>query len=808
MGKKQLNKKISDSIDEKKDYEPRESTMEKDFNPKGLYNPKDKSETQEKLERIMTKEKIAQYTKWYQTEYEKQIQFEPMPNISNTAKDYTLGNIIRMGNITSMKNSYYYNSMDMIVIVMKLYDYVTKQETNYGTVFCEITSSISDIQKLIIKNEQIYGSVALTFYSASPSYISCDGEYRSQFSRFKNLVVAKQIFPDIWNDIEEYVSYIRVRRQWSPYTSYFYPKFEQELKNTEVEYVIKNELIPITILIVSWFNTIFEEMLNMTKTHINPKYKEIFLREKEADIKFLKSIISKYGKEKIELFQASLISTRIPTLQKRYRYIHCGYKMIPLNIKEVQDPIRIKYKPWREYLVSNKCNDLVVNSICPSFAIILDWFYIKNSRKGLYDNKSQYDRMKNSELAKSILQILYEAQRGTYFATENLKTVNKSSGQIKQWINSKFKKLSEKIEDPINYSIEEIIMSEVTLSFANEYVGRTFADAINLTQTSKVFDEMIGRPFQNVGYDFFAKYLFDICYGLLCINTKLGLMHGDFHLNNATIGSLYRSTELSPKQHRVVYALDDEYQFVFPNNGYFGCLIDFSRSIINPHTYNIFMDKSLPSTYQLVKNEEKFISNEILSLLNIYIQMFPGKIKQKDELIVLFKNHYDVVFKLLTCIDLYMFTVRLNRQLKQQNMGSKAMELVDKINKLSEHYIASEMNKLVSDFDYAEEIEKMEFPIATIIKKCFAEYVDNVDSKDIITDVYCFNNEMKYSLDKYDNFPTIIKQVKCLDDDGKEHDIKYLSDMRRQVRLEYERIKTHNLEMVNYIALRHSQKML
>lgn len=771
-----------------------------------------RSERVIKISKLIEEVGLQNYLKWYNAEYIKQLEFKKMPRLAKAKYELKDSSIVRIQNITAMKYRYNYNSMDMIVIVMKLYDYTTKQETNYGTVFCEITTNMTKTQIESLNDSVIYGNVALTFYSASPSYISCDGEYRSQFSHYGSLSSTKRLFPDIWNDLEEYVSHIRVRRQWSPYSSYFYPKFEQEQKNNEVEYTIKNEMIYMSILIVSWFNTIYDEMLSITKTHINPKYKEIFLHHKDKDISFIKTLIEKYSAEQVELFRNCIVSSRSANLQQRYLYLHFGYKMIPLNIKEVQDPLRIKYKPWREYFVSNKCNDLVINSICPSYSVIHDWFYIKNSRKGLYDNKSQYDRMKNSELARSILQILYEAQRGTYFATENLKGVAKSSGQIKQWINSKFKKLSEKIEDPINYSIEEIIMSEVTLAFANEYVGRTVADCINLTQTSPIFNEMLGRPFQDVGYVYFAKYMFDICYGLFCANTKLGLMHGDFHLNNATIGRLYGQDPKKTNKNNghIVYAIDDEHQFVFPNNGYFGCLIDFSRGIINPHTYSIFIDTSLPSTYQLVKNEEKFISNEILTLLNLYIQMFPGKLKQKDELVVLFKNHYDVVFKLLTCIDLYMFTIRFNRMLVQQSkVSKKCTHLVDKINKLAEYYISTEMNKLIADSDYVEQIEKMEYPILTIIKKCFAEYNDGAiyDSIDTITDIYCYQNEMKYSLDKFENFPPYMKYAKYIDDKNQVHDIKYINDLRKQNRIDYERIKLNNLEMVNYIALRHTQKL-
>lgn len=761
----------------------------------------------ELLKKVKTTLPMEKYAKWYYDMYIKQISC--MTDLKNNV-DLRQGPIIRMQNISMMKYTYQYNTMDMIVVVMKLYDYTTKQETNYGTLFCELINTVTPSQLQFLGDKSIYGNVVFAFYSAMPSYISCDGEYRSQFSAFKSLVKAKKIYGDIWNEIEEYVNRIRIRRQWSPYTSYFYPKMEQERSNTEVEYAVKNELIPLTLLTVSWFITIFDELIGMTKTHINQNYKSIFLQEKATDIEFLKELIKKYGEERIELFKTAITQTS-ENSQNKNLFLQCGYKMIPLNIKEVQDPLKLRYKPWREYFISNRCNDLVINAIAPNFAIMLDWFYIKNSRKGLYDNKSQYDRMKHSELAKNILQVLYEAQRGTYFATENLKSINKTSGEIKQWISNKFKKLNEKIDDPINYSIEEIIMSEVTLAFVNEYVGRTFADSIEMTQNSKPYNTLIGQPFKDSGYNYFAKYMFELCYGLFCINSKLGLIHGDFHLNNATIGPLYISDDKQHINRRVLYNINDQ-MFMFPNNGYFGCIIDFSRCIINPANYLDLTDASIPSSYTLVDNEERFINAEINNLITLYVQLFPNKLKQRDELVVLFKNYFDAAFRLLTCIDLYMFTIRLSRIMRQMKVSpsKKSLDLVDCINKMSNIYIATEMNYLINDpSEYSKKILADDFPILTIIKKCFSEFIttDISDKNITITDIYCYSNEIKHSLDRYETFPDMLKYVKY-ETDGHLHEVKEVSKQREQNRIEYEKQKLHNLEMVNYISLRHAQKLV
>lgn len=763
---------------------------------------------------------IDGYLKWYMEEYSKQLQFNKMPNIASADMDLLSGSVLRMQNITQMKYAYTYDPTNMIVIVMKLYDYESKQETNYGTLFCELANFTYPIRYETIDSDSMYGNAVFTFFSATPSYISYDGEYRSQFARYSVLCKVKKAFANIWDTIETYVTEIKLKRQWSIYASYFYPKLEQADKNTEIAYAVKHRMVLNTLLIVSWFNAIYDESLNMTKSHVNKVYRSIILKHAAADIDFLKSLVRKFSAEHVELFRQNLFDNNgigLGTgggLGQTRKYMQCGYKMIPLNIKEVQEPLQLRYKPWREYFISNKCNDLVVNSIAPGFPIILDWFYIKNSKKGLFDNKSQYDRLKNSELAKDILRSLYEAQNGTYFASENFKETAKSSSQIKKWINIKFKRLNEKIEEPINYTTEEIIMSEVTLAFANEYVGRTFADCFNLVQNSKVYESMIGSPFKDIGYDYFAKYMFEICYALFCINSKFGLMHGDFHLNNATIGSLYTASKESiinkDKINKVAYIIADDQQYVFPNNGYFGCLIDFSRGIINPHTYDIFCDTSLPKNHKLVANDKKFISSEINNLLSLYVLVFPNKIKQREELTVLLKNNFDVTFKLLTALDIFMFSTKLLYLFRHQSttVGKKCIDLVVRINKLSESFITADMNNLISNTETERKrIENSDYPMLSIIKKCFPEYLDGMVYKNIgvITDVYCYNNEMKYSATQYGTFPDFMKSVKYYDGD-KLLENKLIEKRRADIRTEYEKMKLHSMEMITYISMRHLQK--
>lgn len=755
------------------------------------------------IEKITSSIPLDKVVEWHQTEYAKQWAYAPMSRLSKTKVEYNKGSALRMINLSTMKYTFNINTMNQIVVVMKLYDYNLKKETNYGTLFAEMADDIPPVRAKLYTEDSIIGKVAFTFYSASPSHISADGEYRSRYSRYASLSDAKREFSSLWNDLELYLVKVIDRRNWSLYTNYFYPG-----DGMNIEFAVKNETIPMTILIVSWFHTIYEEIVQMSKSHINPDYREIFLNYKKQDVEFINSLITKHGKNVVEKFRGN-VSHTAKTFLNINAYMQCGYKMIPLNMREVQDPMKLRYKPWREYFVSVKINDLVINSVSPTFPVTLDWFYIRNSSKGLYDNKSQFNRMKHSELAKDILKVLYEAQRGTYFASEDTSNV-KTSKQVKQWLNNKFKRLNNKIAEPINYSMEELIMSDITLAFASEYVGRTVADTMNLLQSSKRLNNVLGHPLAVKGYDYFAKYIFDIMYGLLCVNKRLGVIHGDLHLNNATIGPMYYLNEKlvhnKNKVNKVVYVVDDKAQFVFPNNGYFGAVIDFSRSVIDPDTADKFRDESLPRTQKLISDEDEFRHGEIQSLLTLYLLLFPNKKEQREELVVLFKNNFDAVFKLLTCIDVFMFTIRLTRLMSNLDTSpsNKSMNLIDKINRLAEEYIATDMNHLINEPNvYGKKILDDDFPIQTILKKCFLEYIDGITYKDMgtVTDVYILDNPLQYSLDKHKNFPEIFKQVKYTKSKGQSLvTIKKVAEKRKANRDEYETQKLHNLDIVTFLA--------
>lgn len=742
---------------------------------------------------------------WIHDTYTAQV-----PKISELPTNYNEGMIRRAMALSTIKNAMLDNSMTASVVMFKLHDGNTRKECNYATLFCNDADKFSPkiLSTMFQYDPPQFGNSLLFYVSTSPSLISCDGEYRGRFIRYTDLLRVKTSFPNLWEELDFYVSKIRIKRDWSIYANYYTPNTEKyKVINTDLEQVVKNELLPNTLFIMSWFQTIYNEYVGLTETHINPVFKEILLENYNDDLEYVKAIIKKYGDHDIERFKIALSVIIHPIFgSDKKRYVSYGFKMIPLNISEVQRPFDLKYKPWREHFIANKCSDFVANQISPGFSVMGQYYYIRNSKKGLYDNKSQYERLKNSELATDILHTLYDAQRGTYFASSNLKSVSKTSDQIKQFISGKFKKLSTAIEEPINYAIEELIVSDITYIMASEHVGRTVADTITLLQQNKALDTNIGKPLTDVGYDYFSKYMFEICYNLLTINKRLGVIHGDFHLNNATIGYLYHNTVENAK---VVYIIGDVKYFL-PNNGYFSCVIDFSRSLIDPDRYEVLIDPSLPNTHKIVKDVDRFASAEINSMLYLYLQLFPSKVKQKDELYVLFKKCYPAVFKLLTCVDLYMFTIRLSRMLRQIEypVSKKALDLIDKMHRLSEAYIATDINNLLSDPEaLMVKILSEPYPIETIIKKCFSEF-SHLDPKKhknaVVTDCYVLDNPMKYSLAKYDTFPECIKTSKYVEN-GVTHDVDAIKKLRSEARYAYEKTIRENYETMKYLGSEYNE---
>ena len=708
-----------------------------------------------------------------------------------------------------------FDVVNTITSTFKIKDMTSNTESIFAFGYYEILKP-EEIKIIANKNLLLGSNISAKYFSVGGSYVSKDGEYRSNIITINNLfsIRDKPNLNKIFNDIELYLSNNIIQRKYLIYKEYFFPTDEQKLIEPTLEYQSYN--VGKELFSLAWLNLMVTLDLNIIENNLNEKYQNIMLKYKDDDLKYYRNLKKKYLASDIDEMQ-TLINYIKPSAFNTTGNTKIGQKIIPLSIAEAQNPFNIRYSPWREYLISLHLSDLVVNYVSPGFFIINEWFYIKNARKGLFDNDIQYEKMHRSELAEQITNLL---TRADYYTHENIDAKVKKlkyDKNIKKltdsWITNKFKILSKKIQDPIQYAKEEIIMSNVALVFISEYVGRTILDVISLCRSSPYYNKLIGEPFTLDGYPFFTKYMFDICYNLYCMNSVSGLIHGDLHLNNATLkASSYKKVrDINDIQNpTVLYVLGDleTEQFILPTVVYNICIIDYSRSIILPDKIDQFHDKSLPKSYSLLSNAKEFQLDQVDRLLSIYIHFTSDSDYNIDDLRVMFKNKFEAVFKLMTSADIYSFTQKL---ITIFNLNDKSIvvphksciELLKKINKASEHFLTVEMNKLILDGNYEKTILEMEWPLFTIIKSCF--YENTILHKKIgnIIEVFNINNKLTYSLTKLDTFPELITKNIIIDK-------KVIRDYTGFIntRKLHETKKNNGMKIINYIANRQKTKHL
>lgn len=682
-----------------------------------------------------------------------------LPTIDFAPTNYLEGMVKRTNTVGYIKMYYNINSMAPNIVVFKLFDSQNNREINYGFLFAYKTADIpADTKKLLYATDYSYllGAYSLVHFSFSASMTSADGEYRSNLIRWHDMVYLKNEFAELWAELDDHVVKIKEARGWNTYTRGFAPSSDKD-DITELLSTLAIEGYHNMFFSATWIITIHNAVKGILESHINEGFRNIMLENLVEDKKYLVGLYAKYTQKTVDTFiyrlNTTIISMKVGNL---FRHNTMGFKMIPLNTIEVQHPFDLKYKPWREYFVANRATDLVFNQVTPGLPIFGGYNIVMGSQKGLYDNKSQFERMRNSEMAVTILKDLHSANENTRIT---VRSAGAGGTPIHKHVSGKFKKLSDKIEEPIRYTVEELIMSDVTFLYNTEHVGRTFIDTLNLLQTNKALDEELGKPLTDAGYPHFAKYVFGIAHSLLALNKTFGAIHGDFHLNNSTIGRAY----LKPTKdsHIAFYLARDVPPYLFPSNGYFGFVIDFSRVILNPEHYDDLRDKNIPMKHKMTRDINMAYSHETNLLVNLYLQLFPEKSVNKDEIRIVFKKYFSAVHKLMTAVDLYMFSQRVMRFLgsMKYTVSRKAIDLIDKINRTVETFIASEMNNLLADpSDYAERVEAMSFPNETVIRTCFSEFT-NTRSVKLVTDCYSLDNQLKYVSARHELMPDGLKSA-------------------------------------------------
>ena len=129
-------------------------------------------------------------------------------------------------------------------------------------------------------------------FSFSASLTSCDGEYRPRLLRWQDMIGIKRDYIGIWDDISEYLSIEKENRGWSLYTNHFSSNSDKFQKlNNDLDQIIKTEMYPMMFLDMTWFITIYNELIGLSESHMNENFREIFLGYYKTDVEFIKQMI-------------------------------------------------------------------------------------------------------------------------------------------------------------------------------------------------------------------------------------------------------------------------------------------------------------------------------------------------------------------------------------------------------------------------------------------------------------------------------------------------------------------------------------
>ncbi len=727
------------------------------------------------------------------------------------------------------------DTINTITVVYKLKD-ITKndREVIYNVAYLSVKpkeKNLLHVEMLDRQYKDVFDVVENLMYQAicpSGSMVSKDGEYRSGLLSWNMIQLCFKKNPDVEELFNYLLKYFREtlrERKYILLLEYYFPT--DKLKNN---YSYEAELMCSTKKIhfycITWFKFYFSYINGFISNHINDTFKKLMLQYSKPDTEFFQSIFKKFPIDTIiKLRYIFSENIRSPNISKNlYIKMKLGQKIVPLNLLEAQHPFSIEFGPWKELLIMLKVSDIVINNISNGFALCNSWLYIKNATKGLFDNPSQSERIEKSAVAIQIAEILRNAKHLTK-ANVNANVVGLDSEDISNsgdhetitsWLSSEFNVLHNKIKNSIRHAKENIIMSNVSLCIVSEYLGKTLYDAVFFTKKSKLYNKYVGHILSKENYPYFTKYMFQLCYNVLCLNIKLGVIHGDLHLNNITLNPIIykKAIKIDVASPKIMYRLNSNFTYIFEHNFYDLCIIDYSRSILDIEGYERLKDAKLSTVYDIVHKKKEFVDKQIDALLSYLLASKPELRDSEVQIHNMFQYHYKSFFKVLTVLDLYSVTNKLIDFMKVckdklYKPCAETVRLVTSLNKSAEYYLNIVLMRLIEKKNYIE-IDEMEWPMLTIIKDNFdGNLADLFEQKDFdtVVDVYNIENPSTFSLSEYNRFPPILKDKSMSDtvDTSSEADTKFRNFLIKRRRL-YEAQYIKNFSIISYIAKRQKEK--
>jgi hypothetical protein len=448
-------------------------------------------------------------------------------------KDEQLANTVK-NKFTKLKYSHI-NRFTNNVQVMK-YALSTSKTNMITTCFKVTFDSTSCIYANLHSRCRTKGkktTITHEFICTGPTFRSQDGEYRNRFIRYDLFAQLFTKYGDVFAKVEEMVVEKLSSGKIELFADFYYP----QSCSADTKYMnefINTSRIAIRLYMLAWIRDFHYIHMKIPENHMNPAYQYIIYRPE--DLSTYNDIMKSLNAENIEINDDTKYDKILGRITKFYinvdepevnvERLSCGQKIFPLTVIESIRTDDINYSVWREMYMTNLVSNLVLNLATPSFPFLGSWFYIQNSHAGLFDNVAMFEKYKHSDIASDISQQLRAIDQYNYYSRE------RQNGAL----SGKFLQLSKNINKSIVYADSDIRLTDLSVCVTSEWVGRTLRDIPNIIAQKK---HLHGLDMIFTSPDTFAKHMFEYVYAFYCMNTRLGIIHGDLHMNNVTIFRLY-----------------------------------------------------------------------------------------------------------------------------------------------------------------------------------------------------------------------------------------------------------------------------
>ena len=587
----------------------------------------------------------------------------------------------------------------------------------------------------------------------SSTFVSRDGEYRHRFVWYKQWIEGYENLIDALSLVEKEV----LRLIGSGLLSVditFYPENEEYPS----EYCENNRLA-LKIMTAALLLDACKADSGTLQNHASDNYVEVMKELYEESSEVLREAIgAKYGKIKFDNLYVF-----VNGLENQPTRAQCGQKIMPLTVREALQINDMNYAPWREIYVARAATDLIINGIGPMFSIYNNWTFIEGTNRHLFENDSMLDKYLRSDKAKAM--------------ADSLRTARKEGAADKDY---SMTQLDAHIYDSILYAQDFILLTDIVLLSTCEHVGMTIKTIPAVIRKADPVAKGLLRIYSEASMQ--ARYLFDLCYGVHMLHTKIGVIHADLHMNNMTILEKEHQYYDNDKEefHNPVISyiageLGETETYVFPHDGFYSCIIDFSRSIIGP-------------TIRPQLAEEKgedyaagFYRHQVSRALRVLHHYEPEFTKTNQEKIkALLLSYFDKMFNVMTAVD--YLAIGHNMRLHFSEVAKtkdptarRQIEVAPEGIKLAANIESMALDHLIVNLTRAIEGGPQEIdarPLgSSLLRKAFHAFLYTSWAHDTpsreralptrpwkledstLTDVYNGTNKLKYSSADYADYP-------------------------------------------------------